>query len=576
VQGPSQATTPGRVFAGLLTVVTPLVLTWVLGLGLLALPMRRRNGYRGLHEWVSGTKVIRLPGADPWRAPPALAPADLLLHAGAAAGTRPPGLPSRVGAFAVRGALREADGQRLLLGEDTMLGRQVWVWLRPPGRPLPPPRRETGRTTRPRWLGSGRHDGQEWDAFVASPGCLLPDLVAARHRLPWTETLPLLEQLADELAAALADGTLPAELGVGQVWVQTSGRLQLLDTPVRPGPGAGDAARTTNEAALALLRQTARLALEGRPPPEDRPRRVRAPIPRHALLLLDRLVGVGKPFATVAEFRAALAASRELPATVSGARRGIHLVVVALLLSFGLLWTFTAGPLFNASRFVGRLLAGVEAEMLVRRIDDGQVPATAGERERLRRKAERVRAEGDALTASASWFSRRLLEGTRRALEEEERRWPPPGAEAVAAALARLDETEDVHQDDPAEYLAAAGLTLFWPVVWAAWAVLWRGGVSLRLAGIMVVRGDGRRASRLRCGWRVLLAWLPVAGLLTASACLDLWRFAHAPRSAVLAWLAWLTWWLAAALPPLYLWLAQRAPERGPLDRLAGTYLVPR
>src|SRR5262249_38950461 len=79
-------------------------------------------------------------------------------------------------------------------------------------------------------------------------------------------------QLADELAAALADGTLPAELGVGQVWVQTSGRLQLLDTPVRPGPGCGDAGHGPEAAALALLRQSARLALEGRrgpprPPP---------------------------------------------------------------------------------------------------------------------------------------------------------------------------------------------------------------------------------------------------------------------------------------------------------------------
>src|SRR5262249_4013077 len=161
------------------------------------------NGYRGLHEWLSGTKVIRLPGVEPWRLTPGLAAVE------------PPTLPSalpRVGGFAVRGVLREADGQRLLLGEDTTLGRRVWIWLRPPGRPRTEARRAAGRATRPRWLSAGRVDGLEWDAFVASPGCPLPELVAARHRLSWLETLPLLEQLGEELSAALADGTLPEEL----------------------------------------------------------------------------------------------------------------------------------------------------------------------------------------------------------------------------------------------------------------------------------------------------------------------------------------------------------------------------
>src|SRR5439155_1010803 len=110
VRGPGEATTPGRVFASVLAVITLPVLAWALGVGLLALPMRRRNGYRGLHEWLSGTKVIRLPGAEPWRVPPVLVAAE--------APSRPPGLPPRVGAFAVRGALRDTDGQRLLLGED--------------------------------------------------------------------------------------------------------------------------------------------------------------------------------------------------------------------------------------------------------------------------------------------------------------------------------------------------------------------------------------------------------------------------------------------------------------------------
>jgi hypothetical protein len=251
-----------------------------------------------------------------------------------------------------------------------------------------------------------------------------------------------------------------------------------------------------------------------------------------------------------------------------------------VLLSFGLLWTLAVGPLFNALRFADRLMAGLEAEAVLRRIDAEQFPVAAERRERLRRHAEQVRAESEVVTASSGWFSRRLLDGMRtqllRMLEDASQRENLSAAESVDRALAHFDETEEVHRAAAREYLTVAGLIVFWPLLWVVWAVLWRGGVSLRLAGIVVVRGDGRRASRLRCGWRVLLIWLPVVLLLSASAALDLWRFTRAPDSSWPAWLAWLSWWLAAALPPLYLWLAQRWPERGPLDHLAGTYLVPR
>src|SRR5205085_2080308 len=40
---------------------------WAVGLLLTAAPMRRRNGYRGLHEWLSGTHVIHLPRPRPPR-----------------------------------------------------------------------------------------------------------------------------------------------------------------------------------------------------------------------------------------------------------------------------------------------------------------------------------------------------------------------------------------------------------------------------------------------------------------------------------------------------------------------------
>src|SRR5207247_1210813 len=38
-------------------------------------------------------------------------------------------------------------------------------------------------------------------------------------------------------------------------------------------------------------------------------------------------------------------------------------------------------------------------------------------------------------------------------------------------------------------------------------ALAFHGGLRYRMLGVCVVRGTGRPAGRLRCAWRVLLAW---------------------------------------------------------------------
>jgi hypothetical protein len=62
--------------------------------------------------------------------------------------------------------------------------------------------------------------------------------------------------------------------------------------------------------------------------------------------------------------------------------------------------------------------------------------------------------------------------------------------------------------------------------------------------------------------------WLPVVGLLTGSAWLQVYH-PHRAAAAVALWL------LAAALLPVYVAVALWYPSRPPQDRLAGTYLVP-
>jgi hypothetical protein len=122
-------------------------------------------------------------------------------------------------------------------------------------------------------------------------------------------------------------------------------------------------------------------------------------------------------------------------------------------------------------------------------------------------------------------------------------------------------------------------MLLFWPVVWAPWAFVARGGLTFPMMGLWLVRGDGRPALRVQCAWRALLVWAPVTGLAVASVWLSAWYWSGWTGDGSDDWMLWASsaaWWLSLALLPLYTALAMWFPKRSLHDWLAGTYLVPR
>ncbi len=106
------------------------------------------------------------------------------------------------------------------------------------------------------------------------------------------------------------------------------------------------------------------------------------------------------------------------------------------------------------------------------------------------------------------------------------------------------------------------------PACWVLWSSATRGGLSFPLAGIALVRSDGRRASRLSCAWRAFLVWCVPAALL-ASVLYD--RETHPEATGLSLGL----WFGAILLLLCYLALALQLRNRGLQDRLAGTLLVP-
>jgi hypothetical protein len=438
--------------------------------------MRRRNGYRGLHEFLSGTRTVQLPwpGKRP-RPNPRFSteevpcPTDTL--------SCPAGLPTRLGPFPVHGAVGPGAPVAFLFGEDPALGRDVLLWVRPAGAaPLPVGRRDVARPTRLRWLTGGVEGDLRWDAFTAPAGRPVTDLVAAVGPFTWEEVRPLLGRLAEELSAACAGETLPDLLTLDQALVRPDGDLELLDAPLKAATGAASPrpGAKPDERALVLLREFATLTLEGksRPPPAAA-EPIRRPLPLHAPAALAGLFGADPPEGTVADCQRRLAAVADRPARVTRAARALQLVVQGMLLLAG----------FMAVLIVGSLL-------------------------------------------HVRWISL------------------------------------------PLAPLVLIGASL-------AWAFLLRGGPSFPMAGLALVRSDGRRAARWQAALRSALVWaqwlIPSTAYTVTS-----WWLAGRPagkspldfqRENDMQWclIALIVWALLTA------WL----PRRTLHDRLAGTYIVP-
>jgi hypothetical protein len=181
--------------------------------------------------------------------------------------------------------------------------------------------RSLRRVGRLRWI-SGRRSGDEnWDAFEAPGGAPLLDLVAKPQ--PWEFVRFWLLDLAQELAAASKDGTVPKTLSLDRVWINSEGRAKILDFPA---PGLNDSKRRTGTSDPGLfLAEAAAASLEGRP---DRPAEdpVSAPIPLLARRLLEDKRILSNPESAVQDLKRLI----QRPACVTRTRR-LALVACCLI-----------------------------------------------------------------------------------------------------------------------------------------------------------------------------------------------------------------------------------------------------
>ena len=241
---------------------------------------RRKNGFAGIHELMTATRVVS-PSSLPHRpAAFSLAPEERQRS--------PTG--RRVGAYDVLEGpdLNESD---LVIGYDDKLRRNVWIRQAPVGSAaVPSKRRDLGRVTRLRWLAGRRTADEAWDAWEAQEG--QPLLNLRTGPVGWHAVRHWLQDLSTELHAGLQDSTLP-ELELDRVWIMQDGRARLLDWPAPGHEGSGFSASPLRAADLdsaqRFLHRVARSALDGRPCADEPGPVGQGTLPLRAVTLLRSL-----------------------------------------------------------------------------------------------------------------------------------------------------------------------------------------------------------------------------------------------------------------------------------------------
>ena len=511
----------------------------MLGLAAQLVPMRRRNGFMGLHDWLTGTRVVQRQRDELRRRDETAVTGAVDMASGQGRRT--------LGPFTVLGELAETASGTILNAFDPVLKRRVWILEPALGAPeTSRARREVDRIGRLHWLAGQRTSDECWDAFEAPEGAPLDPKPSS---VPWSRARLWLADLAAELVAAEQDGTTPV-LALDRVWVRPDGRAVLLDWPA---PGAAIAPALP---AASWLEQVGRLAMgyEGA-----------TPVPVSAVAMLDRWHK--RPQLAMADLRADLTGAAMSPDEVSRGRRYVPLlasaVPVILLMIAGVIATAMVSKMVTKEVYVAQEMLGAlesESDAATR---DALAASLAGHyKQTLQSKRTwKVKIGGKNIDTAKL----EALAATTAALtpSAEELRAADEKVRAVVAR-AEADYDRDLQKEDsPGTIMSTllfvgAGMSFS---VGLMSVVIRPSGLLMATLGLAVLTRRGREVSRWRAIWRLMVAWSPVGvyAILCAVPVTQRFFMAAIPASIVsLVMLAGVVWTFLR-------------PTRGPHDRLCGT-----
>jgi uncharacterized RDD family membrane protein YckC len=568
---------------------TPMEWLWFPVLALLFSTMRRSNGFAGIHELLSGTRVVARPLAE-------LRPS---LREGTAAPIAPSLLREKtLGPYEVIGSLGKVGEDELLLAHDPALRRNLWIHWQAPGTPPVDTRRhDLSRATRLRWLNGQRAADQAWDAYEALEGKPLLELPPQG----WTAVRYWLWDLAREYAAGRRHDSLPPVLSLDRIWITPDHRAVVLDFPRPRDPSHPPllpvltAEKEDFPAMQQFFAGLAAHALGGEA------RGVDVGIPLHARPFLQSL-SEGRfesPEILVGNLQSILGK----PAEISRRRRLATLGLAyspAIILAVIVAATFWIGHKRVMRTWPANFPGSAELRAELLAFDTFRDhPAV----ESLAAKQPPTTQPEEDVSANFRRAFRIHIAAHHRAVIEDSNFWAHPVVAETLTAEHRSVATEAVAQysDATPKRLAEADATIrllqpaitaadtetpIWVALGGFWALLILvalidigsalmvgDALFLRLLGLAILNRKGVKAGRLRVFWRTIVAWSPC--LLGTPLSLALW-WSWLPGIGLEAPL--LFWSLALLFLAMLLCAAWAVwkPSRSLPDYLAGTVLAPR
>jgi hypothetical protein len=521
---------------------------------------RRGNGWTGVHELLSRTRVVqRNVLRSVTFAAPKTSPADLL-----------PALSSlrRVGPYAVHTMVGETGGGRLFVGVDPILRRHVWIHEVAPGTAaVGAIRRDVSRPGRLYWLAGRRSPAENWDAFEAPGG---QPLLSAPSTSEWREVNRSLSSLTIELDASVRE-EIDIRPTLAHVWKRPDGHLVLLDFPW-PGLAASDANQHLGPVEL-LAAVSRQLVAPGMEPAA----------PLSGTTLLNRLSSGAPP--ALADVKAELLRLTSIRSRPSRIRRALPIVMATIPVAVPILAVTVILPNYARSLQGGRL----ELLMWMTWITDSGADAELKTQEQRTAAEQYVAAHfGSQLTSDEFWNTQappmEPFVGMRRRAAEIAARYPAVSPDELARASAivapQIQEVADFRANFPAGGEALRGFVasgfVFIPVLFSIACGLISvlavpGGLVTRAVRHAVVRRDGREIGRVRSAVRLLIAWSPVIAWMA--------YVGHPMFSEVRAMspaAAYAVGGLALMSVAAGAVWTIALPGRGPHDSLADTWVVPR
>jgi eukaryotic-like serine/threonine-protein kinase len=523
----------------------------LLPLALIFSTARRGNGLAGLHDLLTGTRVVerRVRRARPER------------QADARPRTRE--VIGRAGPYDVLADPVRGLGAGWRWGFDPRLRRHVWVrFCTAQTPPVPLARRALTRRARLRWLTGRRLEGDAWDVYESVDGVSVLDAVPNNSR--WADVRWWLWDVAKECMSMTPADRAPRD--PRRIWALASGGAKWLDDPVVDG-GAPDPVATDRQLLAAIAHQTVASGVG----PYARSS-ARQPIPLAARRFLDRLDAA--PGEHVADVVPELERLTKQRAVLTPAWRLLPIAILALALALPLaletMHQLSARALSTRVPLDQRVAAAALSELYL--ANHGWLSISPDDRTSLEvALATRYREalSNDRLFAPRTVASLRIGEEQRAIALDVLRRHPQTGVgpqegppPRIAAIVRRLS-LETARPWYQAIHVRTIDGYLWFAVIALIVGVLVRGGL-LRIIGLEIVTARGRRAGRLRLLARMALTWSPIL---------------------LVPWLTPLIGRIAPVLGPTPWWLLGMiagavaiaiSPARGIQDRLVGTWVVPR